>query len=65
MGRSWNDWKTNPIFSRLSLVNVPSSSVVVVVPSITTAPSLGKSIAPAKLRRVDLPHPLRPTSETN
>ena len=31
-------------------------------PSISTSPAVGKSMAPARLSRVVLPQPLRPTS---
>src|SRR5258707_14672818 len=54
-----------PTFSRRILVSASSGNDVVVTPSTSTVPEVGKSMAPARLNSVDLPHPLRPTSATN
>src|SRR5271170_6020107 len=55
----------NPTFSRRSLVSPASPSSEVTVPSSVTVPDVGKSMAPARFKSVDLPQPLRPTRATN
>ncbi len=65
LGRSWNDWKMKPTFSRRRRVRAASFSEAVERPSINTSPLVGKSMAPARFSRVDLPQPLRPARAIN
>src|SRR5271170_6611448 len=54
-----------PTFSRRKTVSSASPRDEVETPPRKTSPEVGKSIAPARFRSVDLPHPLRPTKATN
>ena len=56
------NWKMNPMRPRLKSVRSRSLSAVMSVPSTTTAPEVGRSMPLIRLRSVDFPDPLRPTS---
>ena len=47
------------------LVRAASLRLVVDWPSMRISPEVGKSIAPQRFKRVDLPQPLRPTRAMN
>ena len=64
VGSNCRNWNTKPMRVRRSRVSASSSSDEVFTPSISTSPAEGRSAAPARLRSVVFPQPLRPTSAT-
>ena len=62
VGSSWKNWKTKPMWVRRRAVSAASFRELVARPSTRTSPEVGKSMAPARLRSVVLPQPLRPNS---
>ena len=60
-----NDWKTKPVRSRRSVVASSSLSRLIVAPSRTISPEVGRSSPPRSWSSVDLPEPDGPIRATN
>ncbi len=61
-GSSWNDWKTKPIVSFRILASSSWSSPATSRPPTRSVPPDGRSRAPSRCMRVDLPEPDGPTT---